>query len=63
MPTGLFWGEGDGGVVLFSVCETPLDDLTNGGSVDIFFTYGEYGFIALFFLDLRTKLCCIASGK
>ena len=55
--------EGEGGGVLFSVCETALDDWTNGGSVDVFFTYDEYGFIALFFLDLRTKLCCIASGK
>ena len=41
---GIFCGEGRGGVVWFSVCETPLDDWTNGISVDVFFTYGEYGF-------------------
>ena len=27
----------------FNVCESPLDDWINGGSVDVFFTYGEYG--------------------
>ena len=26
------------------MCEVPLDDKTNGGFVDVFFTYGEYGF-------------------
>ena len=31
-------------MVLFSVCEAPLDDWANGGGfVDVFFTYGEYG--------------------
>ena len=41
------FGEGGGGVVRFVVCETPLDDWTNGGSADVFFTYGEYGFSSM----------------
>ena len=40
----------------FSSCEVPLDDWTNSGSADVILAYGEYG-------DLRTRLCCIASGK
>ena len=44
VPLGLVWGKGGGGVVWYSVCETSLDDWANGGSVDLFFTYGEYGF-------------------
>ena len=39
VPPGLFWGVGGGGVVWFSVCETPLDDWTNSGSVHVFFMY------------------------
>ena len=42
-----FFGEGGEGVVWLSVCETPLDDWTNGGSVDVFFTYGEYDFSSM----------------
>ena len=29
-------------MVLLSVCGAPLDDWANGGSADVFFTYGEY---------------------
>ena len=38
-----FFGGGGGGVVWFSVCEAPLDDWTNSGSVDDFFIFAEYG--------------------
>ena len=36
--------EGGGEFVWFSVLEAPLDDWADGGSVDVFFMYGEYGF-------------------
>ena len=36
--------EGEGVMVLFSVCEAPLDDYANCGSIDDFFTYGEKWF-------------------
>ena len=35
--------EGERRVVWFQVCESLLDGWANGGSVDVFFTYGEYG--------------------
>ena len=33
-------------MVCFRVCEAPLNDSANGGSVSVddFYTYGEYGF-------------------
>ena len=57
--------------MLYSVCGAPLDDWANSGSVDIFFTCGEYGFGSMgssfhsreWVWNLKTKLCCIASGK
>ena len=33
--------------VCASVCEAPLDDWTNGVSVDVFFTNGDYGFSSM----------------
>ena len=33
--------------VCVCVCEVPLDDWTNGVSVDVFFTNGDYGFSAM----------------
>ena len=47
VPSWLVWGKGGGRVVWLSVCEAPLDDWANGGSV--FFTYGEYGFSSVVF--------------
>ena len=47
VPPGLVYGNEWGRVVWFSVCEAPLDDYTNGGSVDLFFTYGKYGFSSM----------------
>ena len=29
------------------MCEVPLDDWANGGSVDVFFTYGEFCFSSM----------------
>ena len=57
--------------MLYSVCGAPLDDWANSGSADIFFTCGEYGFGSMgssfhsreWVWNLKTKLCCIASGK
>ena len=34
-------------MLVFSVCEAPSDDWANCGSVDVFFTYGEYGFSSI----------------
>ena len=39
--------EGGGGMLVFSVCEAPSDDWANCGFVDVFFTYGEYGFSSI----------------
>ena len=30
-----------------NVCGATLDDWANGGSADVFFTYGEYGFSSM----------------
>ena len=51
------------------LCGALLDDLDNGGSVDVSCIYGEYGFSFMWFYSREwvwnssTKLCCIASGK
>ena len=34
-------------MLVFSVCEAPSDDWANCGFVDVFFTYGEYGFSSI----------------
>ena len=41
VPPRLVWEKGRGGVVWFNVCEAPLDDWSNGGSVDVLFTCRE----------------------
>ena len=41
----------------FGMCEAPLDDWANGGSVDVFFTYGEYGFSSWGFKDKIMMHC------
>ena len=41
------FGERGGRMVWFSMCEAPLDEWTNGNSVDVFFTYGDYGFSSM----------------
>ena len=51
--------------------ETPLDDWANGGPVDVFFMYGEYGFSSMvswscsreLLWNLRTYSYYIAAGK
>ena len=62
------WRKGGEGVVWFSV-RTSLDDWANGGFVDVFFTHGMvlvlWGSLCYskeWVWNLRTKLCCIASG-
>ena len=41
------FGERGGRMVWFSMCEAPLDEWTNGNSVDVFFTYGDFGFSSM----------------
>ena len=62
------WRKGREGVVWFSVWAS-LDDWANGGFVDVFFTHGMvlvlWGSLCYskeWVWNLRTKLCCIASG-
>ena len=62
------WRKGGEGVVWFSVWAS-LDDWANGGFVDVFFTHGMvlvlWGSLCYskeWVWNLRTKLCCIASG-
>ena len=59
-------------VVWFCVCGALwANDWANVGSVDVFFTYGEYGFTfkgswsysRKWVWNLRTRLCCLASGN
>ena len=44
VPPALVWGKEGRGILVFSVGEAPLDDWANCGSVDVFFTCGEFGF-------------------
>ena len=47
VPPRLVWGKGGGGIMWFNVCEPPLNDWANDGSVDVFFMHGEYGFSSM----------------
>ena len=63
VPPGLVWGKRRGGVVWFSVCEAPLDDWTNGGSVGVFFRYGEYDFSFIWGFKNKIMLYCFKEMK
>ena len=55
----------------FSMYGAPLDNWAKGSSVDVFSKHGEYGFSSMgswcysreWVWNLRTRFCCIASGK
>ena len=64
-------------MVWFNVCGASLDNCSNVGCVDIFLTsvvslliacmvfvfLGSWSYFRELLWDLRTKLCCIATGK
>ena len=53
----LVWGNGkrwyDLAYVEYLVYRAPLDDWASGGSVDVFFTYGKYGFSSMVLIMLH----------